>query len=134
MFTEHGSFHVELKGNLLLQEIEGAWNIETSIAYKAAIDDIIKPMIGKPWATMTLMSNWELCTPDSELILVSIIKEAIEHGMVREAVVNDTGIIKLQLFEKYRNDKIHKNAKIPFKRRVFQNEKEALEWLASEGF
>lgn len=134
MFTEHGCFHVELRGNILYLDIEGAWNIETSIAYRKAITESIQPLIGKPWAAMTLMNDWELCTPDSEIVIFDITKEALANGLVREAVVNSTGLIKLELFEKYKNIEVPTGVNMPFKRRIYQDEQSALDWLAEEGF
>jgi hypothetical protein len=134
MFTEHGCFHVELRGNILFLEIEGAWNIETALAFQKVISETIKPVIGKTWATITLMSNWELCTPDSETVIVNITIDAITKGLVREAVVNNSGSIKLELFEKYRNVTPPGDSKISFKRHIYNDEETALEWLASAGF
>jgi hypothetical protein len=134
MFSEHGDFDVNLRGNILFLYIQGAWNIETSVAYQEAISEAIKPVIGKNWAAITLMDDWELCTPDSESVLFEIIKDAISKGLTREAVVNSKGTIKLQLFEKYHNVKTPNDTNIPFKRRIYQDEEEALQWLATEGF
>ena len=134
MFTEHGCFYVELKGNILLLDIEGAWNLETALAYQKAITEAIKPIVGQNWAVLTLMNKWELCTPDSEIVIVDIVKNAITKGLTREAVVNNKGTIKLELFNKHRNVKTLSDANIPFKRHIYQDEETALEWLASEGF
>lgn len=134
MFTEHGCFDVELRGNILFLEIEGAWNIETALAYQETIAEVIRPVIGKHWAAITIMSNWELCTPDSETVIVNITIDALKKGLVREAVVNNSGLIKLELFEKYRNVTPPSDSKIPFRRRIHKDEEAALEWLASAGF
>ena len=134
MFTEHGFFNVELRGNILFLYMEGAWNIETSMGFQDAISEAIKPIEGQPWAAITSMDNWELCTPDCEPVFFETIKEGIAKGMIREAVVNNSGTIKLQLFEKYRNVKLPSDIKIPFKRYIFQEQKAAMNWLKKEGF
>lgn len=134
MFTEHGYFNVELRGNILFLDIKGAWNIETSLAYQKAISEAIKPIEGQPWAVITLMNDWELCTPDCETVLFEIIKDAIAKGLIREAVVNNNGIVKLQLFEKYRNVKLSNKTKTPFKRHIFQVQEIAMQWLKTQGF
>lgn len=134
MFSEHGSFHVELRGNILFLDIEGAWNIETALAYQKEIAEAIKPIIGQNWAVVTLMDDWELCTPDSEKVIVKIVLDAIGKGLIREAVVSSQGTLKLELFDKYSHVNTSSDTTIEFKRHIYQDEKKALEWLSSEGF
>jgi hypothetical protein len=134
MFNEHGSFKVELRGNILFLTIVGAWNIETSKAYQQAISEAIKSLVGTQWAVLTFMDDWELCTPDCEPIFVEIILDGIAKGLVKEAVVNNKSTLKLELFSKYQKIKTPNDTNIPFKRHVYQDEKSALAWLVEQGF
>lgn len=80
------------------------------------------------------MNEWELCTPDSELVIASTVADAITKGLVREAVFNNNGAIKLELFEKYRKKQNYNKPETRFKRQVFDNQIDAETWLTQEGF
>jgi hypothetical protein len=134
MFAKHGNFHLELKGNLLFITISGAWNREAALEYESAIVEATKPLIGIPWAVITVIDDWELCTPDSALVMVGMIKTAIKNGLVREAVVNSKGTIKLEIYEKYKKEKRNGPDNKLFVRHIFQNSDAALEWLSKDGF
>lgn len=134
MFKEHGSFEIKLLGNVLILNIHGAWNIETSLKYRDAINACIKPIVGQKWAVLTQMTDWELCTPDSEAVLADLIVDAISKGLVREAVVNNKGAIKLELFEKYKKLENYNDPETGFKRYIYDEQADALNWLSQEGF
>jgi hypothetical protein len=36
--------------------IEGAWNLETSLAYQLAITEASKPLYDKPWVAITVLN------------------------------------------------------------------------------
>jgi hypothetical protein len=134
MYTEHGCFHLELKGNILFITLEGGWNLETAMAYGKAINVITKDISSEPWAVLTVTDDWELCTPDSELAIVDFVKKAIENGLTREAVVNNKSSIKLEIYGKYKHLKRSSVDNALFERAIFQDVDQALEWLNKDGF
>lgn len=128
MFKAHGDFKLELRGNILLSHSYGAWNKETALEYVKEATALLAPVINQPWAIITHISDWELATPDCDLIHKVIIGNAVKLGLSREAVVNSKGQIKLEQF----------NLSLPddnnFQRRIFEDEPAALQWLNQQGY
>lgn len=112
----------------------GAWNIETAREFKLELVNNVLPLLPKQWAALTVMSDWELCTPDCEPVIVEFSLEAKKHGLTREAVVNNKEATKLELFEKYQNKQLVKQANPEFERGFFKDEDQALVWLQAQGF
>jgi hypothetical protein len=135
MFNEHGWFNVTLQGETLLIVVAGAWNAETAKAYTETVLKTIVPIKNKSWGLISDLNEWELCTPECELLLVKLFVECRGKGLIREAIVNNnTASVKLDLFQK--NAKIHasETSYDGFKRGFFKTEKEAREWLNIEGY
>lgn len=128
MFEAHGFFDVHISGQILVADIKGGWNIETALAYKAVVEKISRPLIGKPWAMLSLMDDWELFTPDCKPIILKLTYSALQNGFVRDAMVDKSGSIKMQSFPS--SIETHPQ----FKRQFFENREPAMSWLKSEGF
>jgi hypothetical protein len=134
MFNLHGTFKIELQDDIVFVDMIGAWNLETAIAFSAEIKALTKQIYGRPWAALTRMDEWELCTPDCEPVIVEFSLDAKRSGLTREAVVNEKESTKLELFSRFRNDSLVKQANPEFERRFFKNLASGLAWLHSEGF
>jgi hypothetical protein len=134
MFEQHGNFSVIVANNTITLTLEGAWNVETSVAYQREIKEKAHLLKGRPFGVLTLLDDWELCTPECEKVLVDIVQTAISWGMQKEAVVNDKGAAKLLLFEKHKHLHIDDIKEKHFHRRIFSHKSDAVSWLASEGF
>lgn len=120
MFNLHGTFNIELRDDIVFVDMIGAWNIETAIAFSDEIKEIIKPIFGRPWAALTHMEEWELCTPDCESVIVEFSLNAKRSGLTRKAVVNEMESTKLELFSRFRNDTLVKQANPEFNRRFLK--------------
>jgi hypothetical protein len=134
MFNLHGAFKIELRNDIVFVDMIGAWNIETAIAFSDEIKKVVKPIYGRPWAALTHMDEWELCTPECKPVIVEFSLNAKRSGLTREAVVNEKESTKLELFSRVRNDSLVKQANPEFDRRFFKNIDPGLAWLHSEGF
>ncbi|WP_421132344.1 hypothetical protein [Alteromonas sp. A079] len=134
MFEQHGNFNVFVVNNTITLTLEGAWNVETSLAYQQEIREKARHLKGSPFGVLTLLNDWELCTPECEKVLVEIVQTAISWGMQKEAVINDTGAAKLLLFEKHKHLHINDCKEDHFHRRIFSQKSDAVSWLASAGF
>lgn len=134
MFEQHGNFNVFVVNNTITLTLEGAWNVETSLAYQREIREKATPLKGSPFGVLTLLDDWELCTPECEKVLVEIVQAAISWGMQKEAVVNNNGAAKLLLFEKHKHLHIDDIKEKHFHRRIFSQQSDAISWLAREGF
>lgn len=128
MFAGHGEYSLHLKGNILVSHAYGAWNKETALAYVKDAEKIIAPVVHKKWAVLTHISEWELNTPDVDIIHIKIIESCIDLGLRREAVINDSGLIKMEQFKK------SDSSKGGFQRKFFELQSDGLAWLNSEGF
>jgi hypothetical protein len=135
MFNEHGGFNVSLDGETLLIVVTGAWNVETAKTYSELVHNTIEPVKDKFWGLISDLNEWELCTPECELLLVKLFTECRSKGLQREAIVNsNTSSVKLDLFNKHSNSYNCEVSPDGFKRGFFKTTSEAKEWLTSEGF
>ena len=82
MFNQHGGFKVTLVGDIVLVVVTGAWNAETAKAYSEVFLEIISPIKDKPWGLISDVMEWELCTPDCELLIVQLSVECKRLGTV----------------------------------------------------
>ena len=98
-------------------------------SYGKQATETVKHLLGAPWAQITIVTDWELATPDVEPVMAKLVNFATVQGFSREAVVNAGGTVKMEQF-----NKTLKVAENEFVRRVFDNLEDAKQWLAQEGF
>ncbi|MFT4809292.1 MAG: hypothetical protein ACI9LX_002639 [Paraglaciecola sp.] len=135
MFNEHGEFTVTRQDNILLVHVIGAWNAETASAYTDTINKTIEPFNGKSWAIISNVDQWELCTPDCELLMVQLVAKCRDKSLKREAIVNcNIKSIKMELFHKHSKNNPSQISPEEFQRRFFETDTEAREWLKNEGY
>jgi hypothetical protein len=128
MFEAHGSFDIQISGHIMVVDIKGCWNVETALEYKIAIEKIIQPLIGKHWAILSIMDDWELFTPDCKPVIMKLSHDALINGLQREAMVDHNNGVKMQHFPT-------SIVAFPwFKRQFFTSTGQAYEWLKAEGF
>ncbi len=128
IFQPHGQYSMSVSGRIFHVKCKGAWNAETMKLYASDALERTKHLFGQPWAMISDIDEWELATPDVEPILIWLLDQGVKNGLVREAVVNNHGRIKLKQF----------NVSMPndprFERKMFTTEVLAKEWLSNEGF
>ena len=134
MFNEHGGFRLTLQGNIMFAHITGPWNAETANAFKGAINKEIEPLKGQSWAIICDIYEWELCTPDCELLIVDFMVKCRELGLKRSAIVSSAHSVKLDLFKKNRDAERTQKVTDGFRREFFTSEALAKSWLDKEGF
>ncbi|MDM7861630.1 hypothetical protein QTP81_13600 [Alteromonas sp. ASW11-36] len=127
-FAGHGEYDIKRSGNVLYVNLRGGWNEEAAIAYAKDIEQSIKPLINRPWAIISNLSDWELFTPECFPIISQLVIQAIQSGLCKEAIVSQPNSVKLQPF------KLPKDAFPTFQRRFFPGLLEAKSWLMEEGF
>lgn len=134
MFNQHGVFHLELQGNIVFADISGPWNAETANAYSEALLKAVEPLKGKPWAAISDINRWELCTPDCETLMANLILHCREIGLRRDAIVSRTNGIKLELLKKKRTEGAVKTPADAFERAFFSTQAHAKAWLMGQGY
>ena len=128
MFEAHGSFEMHISRRILQVDIKGCWNIETAFEYKTAVEKIAQTLIGQPWAMLSIMSDWELFTPDCKPVIMKLTRDALKNGLQREAMVDQKNGVKMQNFPLLIED-------FPlFKRQFFTSNEQGYAWLKSQGF
>ena len=125
----HGSFDLTVDNQVLIARISGAWNEEESWLYFERVKEIIQPIMAQPWALLLLMNGWELGTPETERVTKEMVKWVSTHGLYKVAeVYKPNMLIQLHI------ERIVEEGPDEIERRHFINDKEAIAWLASNGF
>lgn len=128
MFAAHGTFELQREGRILVAKFKGAWNMESALNYQDAIQPMAAPLMGKPWAMISNMDEWELFTPECAPIIIKLSQAAYRGGLSREAMVNQTDSVKMQIFHK-------PISRFPeFQRAFFTTQEQARSWLNEQGF
>ncbi len=125
----HGSFDLRLDNQVLIARLSGAWNEEKSWLYFNKIKEITQPIIGKPWAALLLMNDWELGTPETEQVTKILAEWLSTHGLSKVAEIHDPSLLRQRHIER-----IVRENPGEIERCHFTEEKEAIAWLASNGF
>ena len=61
---EHGSFELELTGNILTLSAYDAWNYQTAIRWSKETKEIVSSIKSHPWSSLCDLTEWELATPE----------------------------------------------------------------------
>ena len=127
-FDQHGEYKIWVKGKVLYATLHGSWNEQAAENYARDFKRQAKSL-PKPWGHIVYLNNWELCTPEMFPIITELVDWCIANGLERAANV----------FERSRTKEGFVNKMVAqqegaFVRAVFDNEEDAVNWLAAEGF
>ncbi|GAA6135624.1 hypothetical protein NBRC116188_24140 [Oceaniserpentilla sp. 4NH20-0058] len=125
----HGQFNIWLNNRVVLARIKGQCNEDLAHKYAHAFREAIKPLSGKPWAHILYLDDWDLATPEVEVIMTDLVRYLALNGLTCSAQVFSSHALK-----QFQLNRIVKEKKEAFKRRTFNDQASAVEWLASEGF
>lgn len=128
MFEAHGSYDIALNGRILEVNVKGAWNVESANDYAGSVEKFVEVLQGKPWAMISIVDDFELFTPECYPVISKLSIKAYQGGLVKEAMVNFTDSVKMQVF------KPNIDGYPDFQRAFFRTKKEATVWLKQEGF
>lgn len=125
----HGQFDIWLDNRVVLARVKGQCNEDLAQQYACAFREAIKPLAGQPWAHILYLDDWELATPEVEIIMTELIRFLVQNGLTCSAQVYASNPLK-----QFQLDRIVKEKKEVFKRRTFNEQSSAFKWLESEGF
>lgn len=127
-FEQHGSFKIWTVNNVVISKVYGIWN---QIAAENYADEFQRHAnkLTPPWAHLVYLNDWELCSPDVFPVVNDLVEWCIKKQLIRAANVFSPSYIK----EGFVN-KVVLQQQGEFQRVVFDNENEAIQWLADEGF
>lgn len=126
----HGKYVIDLshlESNIFILRLVGSWNIETAEECLNECYQVVdKYFIGKTWAFLNNLTQWELCTPEVMEYFNSNSSKFTAMGCSAQAVITHSRVDQMVTGE------IHNNAESQdFKTQYFQNETDAIEWLES---
>jgi len=124
---EHGSFDMDVDGQVIVVKVYGAWNFETTSRWCDEYKQHIDAIKNKPWTRLMDLSLWELTTPDVWELVDKVNHWANSNNQQHEVVICPLSIQK-HLLE--RAHQVLTNVEIKF----CDNLSEAKNWLKSKGF
>lgn len=127
-FEQHGHFELWRSHNVLCARLHGTWNQVAAENFSQQLKQLAKKM-AKPWAHLVYLSDWELCSPDVFPVITELVDWCIDNQLTKVANVYSYSYIKDEFVNKMVIEQ-----RDQFERVVFDNEKEAVQWLASKGF
>lgn len=127
-FRQHGTYRLNLRGNILFIEAVGAWNAEASINIMRDIKQCTAALHHNKWAMHIDVRSWELGTPDFEKVTEQELKELLIIGLKRSAYVIDQGVTKLRQISAVQPDPEFHTWQF------FSTYQQALDWLIKQGF
>ncbi len=128
MHEAHGDFELTLVGNVIVFQAYGAWNRETALSFVDKVTLVAAPIVGSDWAMLSIISDWELSTPDCNPIIRQVVESGVQKGLQCEAIVNDQGVIKMEQFH------LSAPTSANLRRKEFKTKQAAIAWLSSQGF
>lgn len=127
-FEQHGNFKIWTINNVIMSKVHGTWNQVAAENYSDEFQQQARTL-SKPWAHVVYLNDWELCSPDVFPVINDLVDWCIANGLTKAVNIFSPSYIK----EGFVN-KMVVQEQGNFKRVVFDNEKDALDWLAQQGF
>lgn len=129
MYEQHGSHQLTCDGDVLIMHGRGPWNEEAIRNYRRDLEKAIASLPPR-WAFIGEFHGEAVLIPEAEREVERVVAWRKTRGMEAMAIVMSDVTAKGVAFSQLA--RIYENAGVPY--RVFDNEAEALAWLASEGF
>lgn len=129
MYDQHGSHHLTCDGDVLIMHGRGPWNEEAIRNYRRDLEKAIATLPPR-WAFIGEFHGEAVLIPEAEREVEAVVAWRRTKGMAAMAIVMSDVTAKGVAFAQLA--RIYDNAGVAY--RVFDNEAQALDWLASEGF
>lgn len=127
-YHAHGEYRLWCDEKTLYAELSGMWNEETALEFDRDFRALATHFTG-PWGHLVYLNDWELCTPEMFEVIESLVTWCIQNGLTRAANVYEPSGIKEAIV-----NKMVVQSEGKFKRAVFDNPRDAANWLTQEGF
>jgi len=123
-------FNIEADADrrLVTAKIYGIWKAETARDYHNEYVEVSKPLMGKEWAKLTILTNWRSSYPEIIEIIGEHMRWSMEKGAVLSIYVIDNPVTMRQL-----KQMIEKSAAKDITR-LFKSVHEAEKYLQQKGF
>ncbi|MGB0836116.1 MAG: hypothetical protein ACPGR2_16510 [Psychrobium sp.] len=125
----HGSYRIKVVDRIIISESFGSWNDITIKHFVAEYKQKAAPLLDAPWAGLVDVSQWQLATQDAEVFAKEFEQWCKTNNRTHIAIVGSNAMVDFQLNRsglKALPDQITVNH--------FNNQAQALDWLADSGF
>lgn len=126
-WNQHGSYHLEWRGDVLVARYEGVWNEVASRKLHRDAKALWQAHEGR-WAMVSLFDEWEGATPEAFQRWMDFFLDATAHGLGAYAVKMPTGLLATVV------EPVVKETTSRVERRECEDLPDALSWLGSLGF
>ncbi len=126
VFYAHGSFDLDVRGEVILVTIEGSWNLEQVKRFFEAYKPFVRRQALRKFGVVSDFLNLDGATPDAIAFFEEVTAWAKAQGQVARAQVLNSPL------REYIVDRATKSKDI-FHIKSFDNKEEALDWMASLG-
>lgn len=127
-FSEHGSFEVQADGNILVARLVGGWNIEAAKKFSDSFKATAASLIHADWGHLVFLDDWDTGVPGVAEVIAELVDWCVLNGLKCAAHVYTP-----LAFKQYYVDRIVEERPNEFSRKLFDNQQQALEWLAGKG-
>jgi hypothetical protein len=127
-FEAHGDFEIWVEQNTLFASLKGTWNKEAAERFEEAFMESATAL-GEEWGHLVYLNDWELCDSGMFPVIQRLVDWCIENGLKRAANVYSPSTMKSEFL-----NKMIVEERDGFVRRVFDNAKDAANWLTECGF
>ncbi|MBQ4835225.1 MULTISPECIES: hypothetical protein [Pseudoalteromonas] len=84
---EHGNFEMYIKGQTIVVDAMGAWNLETALRWSDEYQKNVHLLADKPWACLVNLTQFELLVPEAWAHIKRYSQWSNEQNQQYEAVV-----------------------------------------------
>lgn len=119
---------IDLDRKIVIAKIYGIWKAETAEDYHNDYVEVSRPLHGKEWARLTILTNWKSSYPEIIDILGEHMHWSLDHGAVLSIYVIDNPVTMRQLKQMIDKSKAADITKL------FRSLHEAERYLKDNGF
>ncbi len=126
----HGSYVLQVSGNILVIDAEGPWDEVAVNQYKRDIQLCVDRLKGDDWAFLGYLHGASVLPPQAEADLTASAQSRVKQGMkVSALIIKESSVPSLT---KDQFERIYAKAKVECA--FFEEEAKAMEWLNSKGY
>jgi|TARA_R110000744_G_scaffold11265_4_gene34320 hypothetical protein len=121
---EHGSFELEITGNVLILRAFDSWNYQTASRWVEETKELASHLKSNPWLCICDLTQWELATPDIHYAVLDLNLWLDENNLRYLAIVHNSALQKAVL---QKSHEVFRNVEVEY----FSNLDEGYAWLES---
>ncbi|WP_100658526.1 hypothetical protein [Alteromonas flava] len=122
-FSQHGTYSIEQRKNILIVDAAGPFNEEFIQAYKVDLEKHLSKLKNQCWAQMMTLHGLSLLTPEAEKALIFSLKLLRERGLAATAIIPRSSF----LIVKEHISRVYSLAGV--RHGFFERESQAHDWL-----